>query len=930
MRDRRSIFPIAVRPFLPARILGRAGWRLQLMPEGLQFDEVLFSWKEISDVQVSRFYLWTDLRFRAKGRSVRLKGIERKLATALRDFIPTFAQLSVTQKLLDYYSTRAKYLARYEVAQALANLPEAQALKSLAATKLLRAYVQSFKLPLDLAGGDYSAIDARNQAFVIAERRRFQTFFDKIESQPLTEEQRDAAIVMEDNNLVVAAAGSGKTSTLVAKFAYVIERGYCEPAEILILAFNKEVAEEIRQRISNRLGIDATRTPRIQTFHAFGLQLLARAGQPAHVPAWVESGSERIIDELISHLAETDPQFAVQAALITTLSVNDEAHDLDALEESEGTSDYAILARRLESERASVNHHVTLSRDTVRSYQELHICNWLTLHGIKFQYERHYDGPGSNEWFNYRPDFYYPGINCWHEHFGINKFGKAPDHFNRLGQKTYEEMVDEKRVFLNRAGVSWFETRSGDFDERSWDRKLSDELTARGLKPKFIGWGAFIAMLEKSRENQLRSLASLIAIAIKHYKNNNLDEAALRAKAQTFRNPHFDRFLDVFLKVLETYEAKLRQDNALDYEDMLIRASALLETTSARHSYKLIMVDEFQDMNGARTRLIQSLKQQDPSIRLFGVGDDWQSIYRFTGADITAMTKFEDRFGATRKVVLSHTFRANQGITDVASEFIQRNPEQLTKPVIASNRERAGVIRTVIYAGKPEEALVKQLADIASLHGNEKPTTATKGLRIAVLGRYNFLKPKSFPRFPGLHIEFSTVHRAKGREWDIVIVLAMTDRRGSDFPATKMDPLELNLFLPTGDQLPFGEERRLFYVALTRAKHRVILMVPQNEASRFVIELQKTAHAGVVVIQGSSPAGSNSESPTDTTLEPLYCPQCKVGRLQRRVGRYGPFLACDSCKFTRSSQSAAGSQSPSRQHSPNRYHTQSAPLPPWE
>jgi DNA helicase-4 len=228
-------------------------------------------------------------------------------------------------------------------------------------------------------------------------------------------------------------------------------------------------------------------------------------------------------------------------------------------------------------------------------------------------------------------------------------------------------------------------------------------------------------------------------------------------------------------------------------------------------------------MSGMRARLVQALKAHDQAIRLFAVGDDWQSIYRFAGSDITAMTQFEQRFGFTRTVALSQTFRANQGITDVASEFIRKNPAQLAKNVVATSSERSGVIRVLMHSGNPAPALINELRELGDRVTGERVTS------VGILGRYNFLEPDSLPRISGLKAEFTSIHRAKGREWDAVIVLGVTNKRGQDFPATKQDPPELALFLPAGDAMTFAEERRLFYVALTRAKHRVILMVPKTK-----------------------------------------------------------------------------------------------------
>ena len=184
--------------------------------------------------------------------------------------------------------------------------------------------------------------------------------------------------------------------------------------------------------------------------------------------------------------------------------------------------------------KGAVPTYNTLAGETVRSLQELRICNWLTLMGIQYEYERPFDEMHvPPDWkAGYRPDFYYPAIDCWHEHFGINKFGKAPPWMSRPSderQRTYEDEVAAKRQLLTGCRVQWFETTSADFDKGSWETKLRKELIQRGLNPSFIGWEKFVEGF-KSSETVTNAIITLVLTCLRHAKSNRLSPSDLAAR----------------------------------------------------------------------------------------------------------------------------------------------------------------------------------------------------------------------------------------------------------------------------------------------------------------------------------------------------------------------------------------------------------------
>lgn len=338
-----------------------------------------------------------------------------------------------------------------------------------------------------------------NSSFVDDELKEWAGWLAKVEKAPLTDEQARAVIVMEDRNLLVAAAGSGKTSTIVAKAAYAVAKGYCKPGELLILTFNRAVREELSERVRDRLtAIGLSAEIVIETFNSFGFRQMRRLSRSARLAPWADNQARELahLSSLVSGLAKADAQFAAALAEFSAVWLESDEKEEGEIAGAAGAGSLEEALRRLSARatpKNAVPTYLTLNGETVRSLQELRICNWLALMGVAYQYERPFDQALlPTDWSSgYRPDFYYPGIDCWHEHFGINKLGKAPPWMSRRGgkrQRTYEDEVVGKRQVLGKSGVDWFETRSADFYDGSWKEKLARELKRRGLSFAFIGW----------------------------------------------------------------------------------------------------------------------------------------------------------------------------------------------------------------------------------------------------------------------------------------------------------------------------------------------------------------------------------------------------------------------------------------------------------
>lgn len=719
----------------------------------------------------------------------------------------------------------------------------------------------------------------RNQEHVERELVACKELFDRVESKPLTEEQARAVVCFDNRVQVVASAGSGKTSTMVAKAAYAINRGLMAPDHIVLLAFNKNAAEELQERAGKafeRLGMDGMKVE-TATFHALGLGIIGKStGKKPRIPSWAtDIGSgRRKLSELIDDLKDQDDAFRQRWDLFRFVF----KRDLPAFGAPEPADVFDAQGK---------GALVTTNGERVKSLEEVMIADWLFLNGVEYRYEAAYEHPTADEAHGqYHPDFFYPALGLYHEHFALDAQGQPPPHF-----KGYLEDVVWKRDLHRRMGTDLFETTSHGVRHTQEDfKRLETELTARGV------------VLDPNPDRQIpdggqapmdaNELAGLVRTFISHAKSNGLSVPAIRQRLEampdsTFK-PRHRVFLDLAEPILQAWDDALAAEGGIDFEDMLNQAAEHLERGRYVAPYKLVMADEFQDASRARARLCRALVK-NPHRYFFAVGDDWQSINRFAGADVGVMTRFLERFGHGHVLKLEQTFRCPQALCDVSSAFVSKNPSQIPKRVRSAAPEVGPVLQAfqVDHRDKLTSAIdwfVMQLAE--GVRTGTIPPGRNGKVSVYVLGRYNDDKqhvpdrPSRFNRY--VDVSFLSIHRSKGSEADYVILPEMlTVPRRRSFPSTRADDPVLTLAMPDGDDYPLGEERRLFYVALTRARRGVAMFTARGFCSTFLRELEED---GAVVL-------------TDTDGKAIQedpCPSCKQGVLVVRTGPYGTFRSCSN------------------------------------
>lgn len=508
-----------------------------------------------------------------------------------------------------------------------------------------------------------TAIRQRNRQWTSKILSDYQEFFSTVETTPLNPSQCEAVVNGEDALLVLAGAGSGKTSVLVARAGWLLKRKLAQADQILLLAFGRQAAEEMNDRIQTRLGESAIQA---RTFHALALHIICEGSNKQPVISKLESDSK---------------------------------------------------ARR------------------------------------------------------------------------------------QLLIETWREQCNSKKAQAS-----------------GWRQWLQDELAWEIPEGPF--W-------------QDDKLAQRIASRMERWlglmRMHGGAQAAMIADVAEAQRDNFSKRVKLMAPLLKAWKSALKEEGAVDFSGLIHQAIAILEKGRFISPWKHILVDEFQDISPQRAALLTALRQQNKRTSLYAVGDDWQAIYRFSGAEMSLTTAFHHYFGDGDRCVLDTTYRFNDRIGEIANRFVQQNPHQLRKPL---NSLSKGNKKSVTLLPQDQlEALFDKLS------GYAKPDE-----RVLLLARYHHLRPaildKAKTRWPKLKLDFMTIHASKGQQADFVIVLGLHQGRDG-FPAEARESIMEEGLLPQPEDFPDAEERRLAYVAMTRARQQVWLMFDKDRPSVFVEHLRE-------------------------------------------------------------------------------------------
>lgn len=781
-----------------------------------------------------------------------------------------------------------------------------------------------------------------NERYINQELNDNSDLFDDLDGKSLDSQQREAIVVDEDAVKIIAGAGSGKTFTIQGKVKYLTEKRDVDPSEILAISFSNASVDDLKERIAEPIDI--------KTFHKVGKDILTQYNQYSRPDT---SALKRIIKRYLTKKALKNEDISKKLIEFFSFYINvppsddDIKYEGDLLDWQEGV-DFSTLKRRFKNKQRE-----TLNNEIVRSYEELYIANFLFIYGIKYTYEKIYSYPNKNferefnkfkeflfsfneeipdelknditkdllnltdifeeyEIKDYLPDFYLDDYNIYIEHFGLNR--NCENHL--IGGKSSEEYVKEmewKRKVHKKYGTTLIETFSYYQSENRLLTRLAEKLQAQGVEFNEIDYReVYRILLENKTIKEWEDFIVLLKTFIELFKGNNYDETKFKefydyvgGLKDSFSKDRTIAFLKIVEEIYNDYEAYLLKIKKIDFNDMINKASDCIVKNGLDLPYKYIIVDEYQDTSFTRYNLLRNICDSIGA-KIMVVGDDWQSIYSFSGCDVNIFTKFDNFFDVCETRYIEKTYRNSQQLIDASSNFVMKNPDQ-TRKELKSSKSLKYPIKLVNFDNDFDEILKFELIikniinqstfknkkililgrnnkDIFNLLKNFNVENEYGKRKFEILGDEDKLRRNKFVKIvyresPDVNIEYRTVHQSKGLECDNVILINLKNWKAG-FPNKMVDDPVLNFVKRNGDSFSYAEERRLFYVALTRTKNNVYLLAPYFKSSVFVQELKTDANVELLNLEHNRlETLKNIEKNGERYVIPtkLKCPVCKTG-----------------------------------------------------
>ncbi|MBP3920564.1 MAG: UvrD-helicase domain-containing protein [Bacilli bacterium] len=637
----------------------------------------------------------------------------------------------------------------------------------------------------------------------------FRNMFCGVDDSVVLDEEQINIIKNDDDNLmVIAGAGSGKTTTISAKVNYLIEKKGILDSEILVISFTNKAVRELADRINR----DFKHNVNVLTFHKLGYEIIKDNCNPC--PKIIKDSSMVIRDYIEKNIINDTcmlRKFLDFFFLYFDIggSINMfKSHDEYYLYKNRHK--YHTLKQKLDYVYNNLNDSLfTYSRE------ERVIADYLFLNNICYKYREPYCK-------GYTPDFtvYQDGRRYYIEYFNMSRV-------NRF--KFWKNIKKIRKIHRNNVLI---EVYNDDIVET-----LDREFSRVGIRrdDKNIN-KIFDSLIFCSKDRDYLRFIDFSRNFISLFKSRN--ESILSCSCARDR-----LFNDFFYGLYDYYNSYLKRTNQIDFDDMINMATSIV-LNGAKIRYKYIIIDEYQDISDNRFCLISAIKKCCGN-KLMVVGDDWQCIYKFTSSNINLFTNFKKYVGNCTTLKITKTYRNSQQLIDIAGMFVQKNVFQIKKDLV-SRKLLDYPITILWYKGNKMVKKLIEALNYLSLKYVSK--------NILILGRYTFDVDKIidgnvlkfdngrivYKNNPSLSICFMTVHASKGLGFDNVILInALDDTLG--FPSKiKNDPIVDGLL--DDDEVMFAEERRLFYVGLTRTKNEVIILAPNSFASVFVREIKKYKH----------------------------------------------------------------------------------------
>lgn len=705
-----------------------------------------------------------------------------------------------------------------------------------------------------------------NRKYVDNKLIKYKSYFDNMfndinKNIILDKSQREAIICDEDNLLVLSGAGSGKTTTISAKVKYLIDVKNIKPDKICVITFTKKAKEELDYKINKIFNSNVD----IYTFHSLGLKIIKYYYKNKDIDIIDEKGQYKIIcDYIKNNLFKDKDKFSLFfEAFKNKTSFSEEYKLFDNYYDyhnymykrkyinSNTTMDNYIK----EQAKRRRNYLKTLNGEYCKSKEEVDIANFLYLNNIDYQYEKSYKKLDNLK--IYKPDFYIEQNNNYNyiEHFGIDKVNKTNNHYTKEELTNYLKNMKLKEKYHCDEKIEdlFIITYSKVLGKRNYLSVLKDSLIKKGyVLSKKDNNLVYERLKDTSEDRYINNFVNRIVIPfISYFKRSNykLDDFKNIKTDNDLLNKQISVISDIYLN----YESKLREKNLIDFEDMInisYKVMPYIKEKNLGVDYKYIIIDEYQDVSMQRFNLTKRIEELFKS-KIIAFGDDYQTIFGFSGSRIDLMTEFRNYLSDAKQIPIPNVYRNSQELIDVATKFINKNSKQIKKKLI-SNKRLINPIELYIYNDSNyintninKSIILSNILDKIYLSNNKS--------NVLLLERYNndidtilnnnlFIRKNHeniiYKKHEDMKIDYLTIHKSKGLEYDnCILINAIDDKYG--FPSKIEDEEIIKLLKPKIEEnIFYPEERRLFYVAMTRTKNKLYILVPKSKTSSFIREIE--------------------------------------------------------------------------------------------
>jgi len=664
----------------------------------------------------------------------------------------------------------------------------------------------------------------------------------------LNEKQQEAVVSRDKRLLVLAGAGSGKTMTLLQKIVYLIEKENVKSKNILAVTFTKNAANEMLDRLiisSDRNEIYAQKLTDKQ-FAERDKNSLRLEYQNKY--QWIKALTVRTFHSLCFKILreygvnEFDNQFKILGE--DKWNENDEFAEYRAKEtvfevfhkvliQLCGDEDFLINLKRYiidyfvdkihittDKYRLYDKLYTTLDGTKVRSKSEQFIADWLFRNNVRYVYEG--KRQVSEKGFTFQPDFYLPEANLYIEH---------------LSDKSYP--VKNKQIECQKAGFTVEYTYESDTHDSALFSHILENILKNRLSEKYQPKKLTYQEAFNGFFNHINEFIKMVNRVTDMVKVENVDLQEIQRKGQTDQHERIRNFYVLAIPIIQKYNEYCVDKSYLDFNDLLIRCVSLLKKDNdiakiLRNRFKYVLVDEFQDVNSLQVEFIKLLLTDHT--QLFCVGDDWQSIYGFRGSDVSYIVEFEKHFTPSRIITLNINYRSTQNIVDAGNEVIKHNKFKIDKEIFAI---KSSLQRIMLYTASEDENGNLESVNfcIETVMKLQKQGYTSDDI-LFLFRRNHTFRPDYSEAFKkaGIKVQAKTIHAAKGLEAKVVFIIGLTDGYGG-FPDIWLEDRIFQVIKQANHELLLEEERRLFYVAVTRAKEQLFLISRKGNESGFIHEI---------------------------------------------------------------------------------------------